>query len=130
MRGRPLVLLLCAALVLSACGAGLPTPDAATTQTCQGFASVVHRIDTGKLKDRKGKKGKKARARVKKAVASILADAVRSSDVEVRRASVQLVAEARKGATAVRAAAADMSKACADAGVSDLSSPGASPTPS
>ena len=128
MRGRPLVLVICAALLLSACGSGLPNPDAATTKACGSFASLVHRIDAGKLKDRKGRKGKKDRRRVRKAVNVIVADAKLASDPDIARAADELSAQAGKGAVAVRQAAVEMIRACADAGVSDTPSPPASPT--
>jgi hypothetical protein len=127
---RPLVVLVCAALLLSACGSGLPTPDAPATRACQRFASLVHRIDAGKLKDRKGKKGKKVKRKVRRAVNAIVADAKASGDPDVVRAADGLSAQAGKGSVAVRQAAADMIRACADAGVSDSPTPAASASPS
>lgn len=130
MKGRPLVLLACAALLLSACGSGLPHPDAATTSACQSFASLVHRIDAGKLKDGKGKKGRKAKRKVRRAVNAIVADAKSSSDPDVVSAADGLSAQAGKGAVAVRQAAASMIRACAGAGVSDSASPSPPASPS
>jgi hypothetical protein len=130
MKGRPLVVLVCAALLLSACGSGIPTPDAATATACQRFAALVHRIDAGKLKDRKGKKGRKVKRRVRRAVAAIVAQAKASGDPDVVKAAENLVARAREGAAAVRAATAELAQACVDAGVSDSSSPAATPSAS